>query len=65
MNVVVTNTPRTDLKLVDALGAAGVATMHEAYGRKGLLRAQLRPIYAGARAAGTAITVSAVGRAAS
>ncbi len=58
MSIVVTGTPRTDLKLVDQLGAFGVATVHEAYGRKGLLKAGLRPIYTGAKAAGTAITVS-------
>lgn len=57
--VVVVNPPRTAPGLVDRLGALGVATVHEAYGRSGLMKPYIRPIYSGARAAGTAVTVLA------
>ncbi len=55
-NVVVTNPPRADLAQTDALGSFGVATVHEAIGRRGLLDRRLRPIQPGSGLAGSAVT---------
>ncbi len=55
--IVVRNIKRADPAAVQSLGAFGVATIHEAQGRSGLMRTHMRPIYEGARAVGTAVTV--------
>lgn len=57
--VVVRNIDRTDAALIQRLGALGTSTVHEAYGRIGLMKPYLRPVWAGGEAAGTAITVLA------
>jgi 4-hydroxy-4-methyl-2-oxoglutarate aldolase len=55
---IIRNIPRADADVIKTLGEQGVATIHEAQGRTGLMKPYLRPIYATARLAATAVTVS-------
>ncbi|WP_367307119.1 4-carboxy-4-hydroxy-2-oxoadipate aldolase/oxaloacetate decarboxylase [Alicyclobacillus acidocaldarius] len=55
--VIVTHIERPERSLVEHLGRHSVATLHEAMGRDGLMLPYMRPIYRGARAFGTAVTV--------
>ncbi|QNE79961.1 4-carboxy-4-hydroxy-2-oxoadipate aldolase/oxaloacetate decarboxylase [Streptomyces rutgersensis] len=57
LGVVHRTVARADRAAVEALSAFGVATVHEAMGRLGLMRPYIRPVYEGARLCGTAVTV--------
>lgn len=57
LGIVKRNITRADRALVDKLSRFGVATVHEAMGRAGLLKPYMRPIYPGAQLSGSAVTV--------
>ena len=57
--VVVKTISRASGNAINQLDELGVATVHEAMGRSGLMKPYIRPIYAGARIAGSAVTVLA------
>ncbi len=57
LGIVKRNIERADPAVVERLSQFGVATVHEAFGRAGLMKPTIRPIYAGAHLCGTAVTV--------
>jgi 4-hydroxy-4-methyl-2-oxoglutarate aldolase len=57
LGVVYRNIGRANADAAEKLGALGAATVHEAMGRVGLMKTYMRPIYTGAQASGTAVTV--------
>ncbi len=57
LGIVKRNITRADKAAVDKLSRYGVATIHEAMGRLGLMKPYMRPIYPGAKICGTAVTV--------
>jgi 4-hydroxy-4-methyl-2-oxoglutarate aldolase len=58
MSLVVTEIARVARRVAEAYAPFGVATVHEAQGRIGLMAAHMRPVWAGAKIAGSAVTVS-------
>ena len=57
LGIVKRHITRADKTAVEKLGRFGVATIHEAMGRVGLMKTYMRPVYKGARLCGTAVTV--------
>jgi 4-hydroxy-4-methyl-2-oxoglutarate aldolase len=57
LGIVKRSIARADRAAVDKLGQFGVATIHEAMGRVGLMKPYMRPVYSGARICGTAVTI--------
>jgi len=57
LGIVKRNIVRADMAAVEKLSRFGIATIHEAMGRVGLMHPYMRPIYAGAQTCGTAVTV--------
>ncbi|MGC6530446.1 MAG: 4-carboxy-4-hydroxy-2-oxoadipate aldolase/oxaloacetate decarboxylase [Candidatus Puniceispirillaceae bacterium] len=58
-HVAVRHIKRADKAVAEALGQQGASTVHEAQGRTGIMKPYMRPIYAGARIGGTAVTILA------